>query len=86
MTSVWVRERQALSHGFVKSALESFVDSDEDEEEEEEEDESDLQLDELESEGGLQPGCLPAMKPWASLLFCVLLLLHHPEARPCGHA
>ncbi|CAE7359269.1 CAMK4 [Symbiodinium sp. CCMP2456] len=52
---------QALSHGFVKSALESFVDSDEDEEEEEEEDESDLQLDELESEGGLQPGCLPAI-------------------------
>eukprot|EP00439_Symbiodinium_sp_Y106_P063473 s1736_g9.t2 len=40
---------QALSHGFVKSALESFVDSDDEENsEEEEEDESDLQLDELE--------------------------------------
>ena len=55
---------QALSHSWVKSALESFVDSEneeEDLEEDEEEEESGSQLDELESEGGLPPGCMPKM-------------------------
>ena len=83
------REHQALSHGFVKSALESFVDSDDEENsEEEEEDESDLQLDELESEGGLQPGCLPAMKHGSCNLFACWGArgVHRSEARPFRQA